>query len=114
MIKKFPHYTQPDSKDCGPACLKIISKHYGKSISLQKLRHLSETTRTGSSLMDLSEAAENIGFRSLGVKVSYKNLIEAPLPGILHWNKSHFVVLYEVRESKGKNNSKDIIVVLAA
>ncbi|MCY0971138.1 cysteine peptidase family C39 domain-containing protein, partial [Chryseobacterium wangxinyae] len=44
MKKKFPFYLQPDSKDCGPTCLRIVSKHYGKSISLQQIRNLSETT----------------------------------------------------------------------
>jgi ATP-binding cassette, subfamily B, bacterial len=60
--KTFPHYLQPDSKDCGPTCLRIIAKYYGKSLSLQNIRQLSETTREGSSLMGLSEAAENMGF----------------------------------------------------
>ncbi|WP_250161372.1 cysteine peptidase family C39 domain-containing protein, partial [Algoriphagus algorifonticola] len=30
MKTAFPHYKQPDSKDCGPTCLRIIAKHYGK------------------------------------------------------------------------------------
>ena len=99
MRKPFPHYLQPDSKDCGPTCLKIIAKHYGKTLSLQQLRNLSETTREGSSLLTLSDAAEKIGFRTLGVKLSLNKLAEAPLPCILHWNKNHYVVLYEVRMS---------------
>lgn len=93
MLKHFPHYKQPDSKDCGPTCLKIVAKHYGKTISLQHIRTLSETTRAGSSLLGLSEAAEKMGFRTLGVKLSLKDLQEAPLPCILHWNKNHYVVL---------------------
>ncbi|WP_299534836.1 peptidase domain-containing ABC transporter [Ulvibacterium sp.] len=100
MPKKFPHYTQPDSKDCGPTCLKIIAKHYGKTVSLPHIREISETTRSGSSLLDLSDAAEHLGFKSLGVKLSYKDLLKAPLPCILHWNKVHFVVLYGAETSK--------------
>jgi ATP-binding cassette subfamily B protein len=100
MLKKFPHYKQPDSKDCGPTCLKIIAKHYGKTVSLPHIREISETTRSGSSLLDLSDAAEHLGFKSLGVKLSYKSLLEAPLPCILHWNKVHFVVLYGAERSK--------------
>ena len=38
----FPFYHQPDQMDCGPTCLRIIAKHYGRSISLPKLRVLSE------------------------------------------------------------------------
>lgn len=96
MLKRFPHYIQADSKDCGPTCLKIIAKHYGKSINVQELRNLSETTREGSSLLFLSDAAEKIGFRTLGVKLNLERLEEAPLPCILHWNNNHFVVLYNI------------------
>ncbi|WP_272151299.1 peptidase domain-containing ABC transporter [Tenacibaculum aiptasiae] len=97
-MKKFPNYQQTEAKDCGPTCIKIIAKHYGKTINTQQLRNLSETTREGSSLLGLSEAVESIGFRSLGVKLAYKKLLEAPLPCIVHWNKNHYVVLYKIKK----------------
>lgn len=97
-MKKFPTYIQADSKDCGPTCLKIIAKHYDKVLNIQTLRQLSETTRDGSNLLFLSEAAEKIGFRTLGVKLSLKKLDEAPLPCVLHWNKEHYVVLYKIKK----------------
>src|SRR5690606_24313715 len=100
MAKKFPHYTQADAKDCGATCLKIIAKHYGRTLNIQTLRELSETTREGSNLLTLSEGAEQIGFRTLGVKLSLEKLLEAPLPCILHWNKNHYVVLYDVGSRK--------------
>ncbi|WP_335965095.1 peptidase domain-containing ABC transporter [Galbibacter sp. PAP.153] len=99
-MKKFPHYTQTEAKDCGPTCIKIISKFYGKTINTQQLRTLSETTREGSSLLGLSEAVESMGFRSLGIKLSFEKLQEAPLPCILHWNKNHYVVLYKIKNEK--------------
>ncbi|AYZ10564.1 peptidase domain-containing ABC transporter [Chryseobacterium arthrosphaerae] len=100
-MKKFPFYKQPDTKDCGPTCLRIVSKHYGKSISLQQIRNLSETTREGSSLLGLSDAAENLGFRSMGVQIDFNTLAEeVPFPCIAHWNKNHFVVVYKI----DKNN----------
>lgn len=98
MKKIFPFYKQPDSKDCGPTCLRIIAKHYGKLISLAEIRELSETTREGSNLLKLSDAAEAIGFKSLGIKVDFKKLKEAPLPLIVHWNKNHFVVVYKIKD----------------
>lgn len=100
MAPKFPHYKQKDIKDCGPTCLKIIAKYYRKSISIQKLRELSETTRIGSNLLAISRAAEKIGFRSVGVKITLEDLKEAPLPCILHWNKNHYVVLYKIQKNK--------------
>ncbi|MVZ62970.1 peptidase domain-containing ABC transporter [Sphingobacterium humi] len=101
-MAKFPFYKQPDMKDCGPTCLRIISKFYGKTMSLQLLRDLSETTREGSSLMGLSRAAEAIGFKTLAVKIDLNVLIEdVPLPCILFWRKQHFVVVYKI-EKKGQ------------
>ncbi len=99
-MKKFIHYRQADHKDCGPTCLKIIAKYYGKTINIQELRDYSETTREGSNLLFLGDAAEKIGFRTLGVKLSVQRLEEAPLPCILHWNKDHYVVLYKIKKGK--------------
>lgn len=97
-MKKFPHYTQTESKDCGPTCIKIISKYYGKTINTQQLRTLSETTREGSSLLGLSDAVESMGFRSIGIKLSFEKLKDAPLPCVIHWNKNHYVVLYKIKK----------------
>ncbi len=99
-MPKFPFYKQAESKDCGPTCIKIIAKHYGKVLNTQNLRTLSETTREGSSLLGLSDAVESIGFRSLGVKLSLNQLIEVPLPCIVHWNKVHYVVVYDIKISR--------------
>lgn len=102
MTTKFPFYKQSDQKDCGPTCLRIIAKYYGKIISLQQLRNISETTREGSSLLGLSEAAEKLGFRCLGIQVDFLTLREeVPFPCIIHWNKNHFVVIYKI-DKKGK------------
>ena len=92
--------------DCGPTCLRMVAKHYGRSISLSKIRSLSETTREGSSLKNLADAAEKIGFRTIGVKVNFEKLIEdAPLPCIVHWRQNHFVVVYAI-SGKNKVNGK--------
>ena len=99
-MARFPIYRQIDQKDCGPTCIKIVAKYYGKDIDIQKLRHLSETTREGSSLLNLSVAAEKIGLHTLGVKLDFEKLLEIPLPCILHWNKEHYVVLYNIKRNK--------------
>jgi ATP-binding cassette subfamily B protein len=94
----FKHYKQPDEMDCGPTCLRMVARHYGKSYMLQDLRQLSKSTRSGSSLLGISEAAEKIGFRTLGIKITFDKLIEdAPLPCIAHWNQNHFVVIYKIK-----------------
>ncbi|MDL2323314.1 peptidase domain-containing ABC transporter [Bacteroidales bacterium OttesenSCG-928-A17] len=104
MIKSFPHYTQFDAMDCGPACLRMIAKHYGRSYSLQNLRERSFITRQGVSMLGISDAAESIGFHTNGVRISFEQLAEeASLPCILHWNQNHFVVCYGIKK-KGKDD----------
>ena len=89
--------------DCGPTCLRMIAKFYGKSYSLQTLRARSFISRNGVSMLGISDAAESIGFRTSGVRVSFEQLAEdVPLPCILHWNQSHFVVCYDVKKKKGQ------------
>jgi len=84
--------------DCGPACLRMVSAFYGKTYSLQKLRQLAHITREGVSLLGLSEAAETIGFRTIGARITFEQLIEAPKPCVVHWDQDHFVVVYKYRK----------------
>jgi len=101
LFNAFPHEYQMDAKDCGPACLKIIAKYYGKYYSLQYLRDLCGITREGVSFLDISYAAEKIGLRSLSVKATLDDLIEkVPLPCIIHWDNDHFIVVYKATRSK--------------
>ena len=84
-MSKFPHYKQLDAMDCGPSCLRMIARYYGKSYSLQSLRDKTYTTREGVSLLGISDAAENIGFRTKGYRLTWEQLRdEAPLPCIAH------------------------------
>lgn len=94
---QFPFFKQLDAMDCGPTCLRMIAKYYGRSYSLQQVRSLTYSSREGVSLLSLSEAAENMGFRSRGVRVTWEQLRdEVPLPCIIHWNQKHFVVVTEI------------------
>ena len=87
--------------DCGPASLKMIAKYYGKSYTMQTLRERSFITREGVSMQGISDAAEHIGFRTLGVRITFEQLVgEVKLPCILHWNQNHFVVCYKIKRKK--------------
>lgn len=101
--KKFPSYIQLDAMDCGPTCLRIIAKHYGKHYSLEALRQRSFITREGVSMLGISDAAEYIGFRTSGVMISFEQLIkDVHLPCIVHWKQNHFVVVYKIEKNKKK------------
>lgn len=87
--------------DCGPTCLRMIAKHYGKNYSLQSLREKSFVTREGVSLLGISDAAETIGMRSLSIRTTTEKLIEeVPLPCIAYWNQQHFVVVYHTHKDR--------------
>ncbi len=93
----FPFFKQLDIKDCGPASLLMIAKHYGRTYRLQTLRERSYIGREGVSMLGLSDAAESIGLKSLGVKITFQKLMtEAPLPCIVHWKQRHFIVVYKI------------------
>ena len=101
LFNNFPFEHQLDTMDCGPACLKIIAKHFGKYYSLQHLRDLCGITREGVSFLDLSYGAEKIGLHTLAIKTDIQNLhAKVPLPCIIHWQNSHFVVVYKTTKSK--------------
>lgn len=93
-----------ESADCGPACLRMIARYYGKHYSAEMLRKHCFISREGVSMLGISDAAEYIGMKTLGVKISFEQLVtEALLPCVLHWNQNHFVVCYDVKKTwKGK------------
>lgn len=85
--------------DCGPTCLRMVAKHYGRSYTVQSLRDKAQIGKDGVSLLGIAEAAEAIGFRAMGIKISYKKLLEeAPLPCIVHWRQNHFIVVYDLKK----------------
>src|SRR5690606_10472484 len=104
MFRPFPIDRQLDMMDCGPASLKMVAKYYGKYYSLQYLRDLCGNTREGVSLAGISHGAESIGLRSLAAHCTLEDIVEkVPLPVIIHWDNSHFVVLYDVRQKRNGN-----------
>jgi len=98
-VKSFPFFHQRESVDCGPSCLRMISNYYGKDYSSEMLRKHSFISREGVSMLGISDAAEYIGFKTLGAMISFEQLAnEAMLPCILHWNQNHFVVCYDIKK----------------
>ena len=100
-LKTFPVDYQMDSQDCGPACLKMIAKYYGRYHSLQSLRDKCGITKEGVSIKDLGVASESIGFRSLAIRCDLETIINrVPLPAIAYWEHSHFIVVYKTSNSQ--------------
>jgi ATP-binding cassette subfamily B protein len=100
-MPSFPFYKQLDAMDCGPTCLRMVARHYGKHFTLQTLREKSHLNKEGVSMLGIARAAEAIGFQTMGVSLSWERLkAEAPLPVIVHWQQNHFVVVYRIRKER--------------
>lgn len=102
MIKpKFPFFKQLDYKDCGPTCLRMVAKYYGRNFSREFLRDRAGITRMGVSMAGIADAAESMRMRTLGMQISLDSLInEAPIPFIVPWRQKHFVVVYKTSKTK--------------
>lgn len=101
VIKSYPFFSQKDDLDCGAACLRMVARYYNRFFSQAYLRELTFLSPEGVSLLDISEAAEQIGMRTLAAKINFDQLRdEVPLPCIIHWKGYHFVVVYEVSDRK--------------
>ena len=97
MARNFPFYKQHDAMDCGATCLRMIARYYGRFYSLEYLRNLTHQRKEGVSLLEISDAAEHIGFRTLALKTNYDKLREeVPFPVIAHWRQNHFVVVHHI------------------
>ncbi|HLN19604.1 MAG TPA: peptidase domain-containing ABC transporter [Bacteroidales bacterium] len=93
----FPFVKQPDAMDCGPACLKMVAAYYNRNFSIDSIRKRCYITKDGVSFLGLSEAADGLGFRTLGVKVPFDTFCDnVPLPCIVHWKQKHFVVVHKL------------------
>ncbi len=96
----FFYFHQLDAMDCGPTCLRMVAKHHGRSLSAQELREASEIGKDGVNLLGIAQAAEKVGFKTVGVKVSFEKLKEdSPLPCIVHWSQNHFIVVYKIKKN---------------
>ncbi|MDM5191437.1 peptidase domain-containing ABC transporter [Bacillus hominis] len=103
--KRFPFIRQYDLKDCGPTCLAMISKYYGLTMSISKIREVAGTDLLGTNIKGLLEASEQLGFDARGVKVTDTSAItEIPLPAIAHIiteeGVMHYVVVYKIKRDK--------------
>lgn len=88
--------------DCGPTCLRMVAKYYGRHYNADTLRKIAGFNKAGVSLLGISETAEKIGFRTRGVQITFRQLKQIELPCILHWNQNHFTVLVSVSKNRIK------------
>ncbi len=103
LFRKFTCIKQNDLKDCGPACLAMISRHYGLTMPISKIREIAGTDLQGTNIQGLMKAGERLGFEVKGVKATNKNALEEiQLPAIAHivvnGGLLHYVVIHQVKK----------------
>ncbi|WP_336128004.1 peptidase domain-containing ABC transporter [Mesoflavibacter sp. CH_XMU1422-2] len=95
---------QHDQSDCGVACLLSLIQFYGGSNHLEKLRELSGTTKQGTTLLGLYQAANKLGFTAQGNEADIQAIIDHKEPLILHVvieeRLQHYVVCYSYKDDK--------------
>ena len=104
LFKRFPHFKQNNTSDCGSTCLRMIAKHYNVDYSPEMLRRHCHISRNGATMLGISDAAEYIGLETVGVKITFDQLVEEGVfPCILYWNQNHFVVCYGIEKRRSGN-----------
>ncbi|MEW6126837.1 MAG: peptidase domain-containing ABC transporter [Acidobacteriota bacterium] len=97
-IARFQHIRQIDEMDCGAASLAMICRHFGRKVSLTRIRQVVHTSTDGTSLRGLCQGAEALGLAARSVKASKNHVGQMPLPAIIHWENYHWVALFDVND----------------
>ncbi|AFY46402.1 ABC-type bacteriocin/lantibiotic exporter with N-terminal double-glycine peptidase domain [Nostoc sp. PCC 7524] len=99
---KYPVVLQHNEEDCGPACLATICKYYGQLFTINRTREAAGTGQLGTTLLNLKQGAQVLGFHARGVKavIDLVDKQQIPLPAIIHWKGNHWTVLYGRRGKK--------------
>jgi ATP-binding cassette, subfamily B, bacterial len=115
-MEKFKFFKQLESIDCGATCLKMVSHFYGKEIDIKYLREITYTNKNGINLNSLITAANKLNIDTLPVKLTFEELIvDAPLPAILHWKNTHYIVVEKIEKKREHlfSSKKETIVTIA-
>jgi ATP-binding cassette subfamily B protein len=100
--RRVPFYEQYSVAECGAACLRSVLHYFGRRVSQDELRSACGVSRDGTSAKRLLEAARSYGLRAtFGRRLEPGALRDVPVPAILHWGFSHFVVLDRVHADGG-------------
>lgn len=95
---------QKDQADCGVGCLLSLIRYYGGNNTLENLREKSGTSKQGTTLLGLYQAANSVGFDAEGCEADISALIEHGEPVILHVimdeKYEHYVVCYYYENNK--------------
>lgn len=108
----FKCYHQLEHSDCGLTCIRMVARHWGLRVPLRHLRQISDVSRLGMSLRDITGTLKKLHLDSAPVKITPADLERMPLPAILYWRQRHFVVLYKVDARRHRYHIADQIIFI--
>ncbi len=85
---------------CGPYALMITAKAFGIDVSISSISHLAKTTDQGTSMKGLADAANQVGLKARGMKLSHHELVKLKPPIIAHVNSNHYLVIEQILDDK--------------
>lgn len=94
--RRFPFILQQSEMDCGPTCLSMVCKYYSVSVPINYIKSNMQLSRSGTSLQEMMDSAQSLGFEAEGIRVHLANLSDIQLPAIAHWKGNHYIVVYQV------------------
>jgi len=84
---------QSETNECGLACIAMLAETQGINISLEELRERFPASAHGTALSRLCEILAELAIPACPVVFEHHELAELPLPAILHYGSSHYVLL---------------------
>jgi ABC-type bacteriocin/lantibiotic exporters, contain an N-terminal double-glycine peptidase domain len=84
---------QEETNECGLACAAMLAQTQGRDVSLETLRDYFPASDHGTSLDALMSIMARLGVATTPVLFEHHELEALPLPAILHYGASHYVLL---------------------
>lgn len=84
---------QEETNECGLACAAMLAQTQGHAVSLDTLREMFPASDHGTSLNTLMNILTRLGIATTPVLFEHQELSDLPLPAILHYGASHYVLL---------------------
>lgn len=97
MSKTVPVILQNEIAECALACVAMICGFHGRKTDLASLRRIVDPATRGSTMKEIAELADSLGFSVKSLKLGLKQVDKLTLPAIIHWNLVHYVVLVSCR-----------------
>jgi ATP-binding cassette subfamily B protein len=104
MMRRVPKVRQHDMSDCGVACLASIARHHRQRVPIARLRQYAHTDKSGTSMLGLARAAQQLGYSAKSVRATPESLARVPMPTVAHVTLTtgahHFVVVERADEHR--------------